>query len=34
VPHPTLFGPLTAVAAKVPFAAPVIFSVAAILLLA
>lgn len=34
VPHPTLFGTLTAVAAMVPFAAPVIFSVAAILLLA
>jgi hypothetical protein len=33
VPRPTLFGTLTAVAAKVPFAAPVIFSVAAILLL-
>jgi predicted PurR-regulated permease PerM len=34
VPHPTLFGTLTAVAAMIPFAAPVIFSVAAILLLA
>jgi predicted PurR-regulated permease PerM len=33
VPHPTLFGTLTAVAAMIPFAAPVIFSMAALLLL-
>lgn len=34
VPHPTVFGALTAVAAMVPFAAPVVFAVAALLLAA
>ncbi len=34
VPHPTVFGALTAVAAMVPFAAPVVFGVAALLLAA
>jgi predicted PurR-regulated permease PerM len=34
VPHPTLFGGLTAVAAMVPFGAPVVFGAAALLLLA
>ncbi len=34
VPHPTVFGALTAVAAMIPFAAPVIFGVAALLLAA
>jgi predicted PurR-regulated permease PerM len=34
VPHPTVFGALTAVAAMVPFAAPVAFGAAALLLLA
>lgn len=34
VPHPTVFGALTAVAAMVPFAAPVIFGIAALLLVA
>ena len=33
VPHPTLFGLLTAVAAMVPFGAPVAFGIAALLLL-
>ena len=33
VPHPLLFGALTAVAAMIPFGAPVIFSIAAALLL-
>ncbi len=32
VPHPTVFGALTAVAAIVPFAAPVVFGVAALVL--
>ena len=34
VPQPTVFGALTAVAAMIPFAAPVIFGVACLLLLA
>ncbi len=34
VPHPALFGALTAVAAMIPFGAPVVFAVAALLLLA
>ena len=34
VPHPTIFGALTAVAAMIPFAAPVVFGVAALLLAA
>ncbi len=34
VPHPTVFGALTAVAAIVPFAAPVVFAFAALLLVA
>jgi predicted PurR-regulated permease PerM len=34
VPHPTVFGALTAVAAMIPFAAPVVFGVAALLLAA
>ena len=34
VPHPTVFGALTALAAIVPFAAPVVFCVAALLLAA
>jgi predicted PurR-regulated permease PerM len=34
VPHPTVFGALTAVAAMVPFAAPVIFCAAALVLAA
>jgi predicted PurR-regulated permease PerM len=34
VPHPTVFGAFTAVAAMIPFGAPVIFSIAALLLLA
>ena len=34
VPHATVFGALTAVAAMVPFAAPVIFGIAALILLA
>jgi predicted PurR-regulated permease PerM len=33
VPHPTLFGALTAVAAMIPFGAPVAFGIAALLLL-
>ena len=33
VPHPTLFGLFTAVAAMVPFGAPVVFGIAALLLL-
>lgn len=33
VPHPTLFGLLTAVAAIIPFGAPVLFGIAALLLL-
>ena len=32
VPHPTVFGALTAVAAMIPFAAPVVFAVACLLL--
>jgi predicted PurR-regulated permease PerM len=32
VPHPTVFGALTAVAAMIPFGAPVVFAVAALLL--
>ena len=32
VPHPAIFGALTAVAAMIPFAAPVIFAIAALLL--
>jgi predicted PurR-regulated permease PerM len=32
VPHPTLFGGLTAVAAMIPFGAPLVFGVAALLL--
>ncbi|HET6806405.1 MAG TPA: AI-2E family transporter [Frateuria sp.] len=32
VPHPTVFGTLTALAATVPFAAPVVFALAALLL--
>ncbi|WP_375465413.1 AI-2E family transporter [uncultured Methylobacterium sp.] len=34
VPHPVLFGALTAVAAMIPFAAPVVFGIAALLLVA
>jgi predicted PurR-regulated permease PerM len=34
VPHPTVFGALTAVAAMIPFGAPVVFVLAALLLLA
>jgi predicted PurR-regulated permease PerM len=34
VPHPTLFGLLTAIAAMIPFGAPLLFGVAALLLLA
>lgn len=34
VPHPTIFGAITAVAAMIPFAAPVVFAVAALLLAA
>jgi predicted PurR-regulated permease PerM len=34
VPHPTLLGGLTAMAAMVPFGAPVVFGVAAVILLA
>ena len=34
VPHPTVFGALTAVAAMIPFAAPIIFGIAALLLAA
>jgi predicted PurR-regulated permease PerM len=34
VPHATVFGALTAVAAMIPFAAPVVFGLAALLLLA
>ncbi len=34
VPHPTLFGLLTAIAAMIPFGAPVLFGLAALLLLA
>jgi predicted PurR-regulated permease PerM len=34
VPHPTLFGLLTAVAAMIPFGAPVMFGIAVLLLLA
>ncbi len=34
VPHPTTFGALTAVAAIIPFGAPLIFSIAALLLVA
>ena len=34
VPHPTVFGALTAVAAMIPFAAPVVFGIAALLLAA
>ncbi|WP_216851193.1 AI-2E family transporter [Acidisphaera sp. L21] len=34
VPHPTIFGALTAVAAMIPFAAPVIFVVAALFVIA
>ena len=34
VPHPTIFGALTAVAAMIPFAAPVVFGIAALLLAA
>ncbi len=34
VPHPTIFGALTAVAAMIPFAAPVIFGICALLLVA
>ncbi len=34
VPHPTIFGALTAVAAMIPFAAPVVFAVCALLLVA
>ena len=33
VPHPTVFGALTAVAAMIPFAAPVVFGIAALVLL-
>jgi predicted PurR-regulated permease PerM len=32
VPHPTVFGALTAIAAMIPFAAPVLFGVASLLL--
>ena len=34
VPHPTVLGALTAIAAMIPFAAPVVFGLAALLLLA
>ena len=34
VPHPTVFGALTAIAAMIPFAAPVVFGIAALILLA
>jgi predicted PurR-regulated permease PerM len=34
VPHPTLFGALTAVAAMIPFGAPLVFGIAALLMLA
>jgi predicted PurR-regulated permease PerM len=34
VPHPTVFGALTALAAMIPFAAPVVFALAALLLAA
>jgi predicted PurR-regulated permease PerM len=34
VPHPTIFGALTAVAAMIPFAAPLIFAIASLILLA
>ena len=34
VPHPTVFGALTALAATIPFAAPVVFGVAALVLAA
>ncbi len=34
VPHPTVFGALTAVAAMIPFAAPIVFGLAALLLAA
>ncbi len=34
VPHPTVFGALTAVAAMIPFAAPVVFGIAALVLAA
>ncbi len=34
VPHPTLFGAATAIAATVPFGAPLVFTIAALLLLA
>ena len=34
VPHPSIFGALTAVAAMIPFAAPVVFAVAALVLIA
>lgn len=34
VPHPTLFGAATAVAAMIPFGAPVVFGIASLLLLA
>jgi predicted PurR-regulated permease PerM len=34
VPHPTILGAVTAIAAMIPFAAPVAFGIAAILLLA
>ncbi len=34
VPHPTIFGALTAVAAMIPFAAPVVFAICSLLLLA
>jgi len=34
VPHPTLFGMLTAIAAMIPFGAPLLFGLAALLLLA
>jgi predicted PurR-regulated permease PerM len=34
VPHPTLFGLFTAIAAMVPFGAPLVFGIAALILLA
>ncbi len=34
VPHPSIFGALTAVAAMIPFAAPVVFTLAALILIA
>ncbi len=34
VPHPTVFGAFTAIAAMIPFAAPVVFAIAALLLAA